>query len=105
VIEEQMSTSTPGGPHQYSLRLFITGMTARSSRAVENVRTMCEELLPGRYELHVVDVYQQPGLASREQIIVAPTLIKKHPLPQRRIIGDMSDRDRLVQGLSLHDRS
>jgi len=85
----------------YVLRLFVTGMTARSSRAVENVRTICDEVLPNRYELKVIDVYQQPALAARDQIIAAPTLIKTLPLPQRRIIGDMSNRQRVLEGLTL----
>ena len=89
-------------PEQYVLRLYITGMTPRAGRAIENVRTLCEEYLPGRYELEVIDVYQQPALAKGEQIIAAPTLIKKLPLPLRRIIGDMSNRDRVLVGLDLN---
>jgi circadian clock protein KaiB len=85
----------------YILRLFITGMTPRAGRAIENVRSLCEEYLDGRYDLEVVDVYQQPALAKDEQIIAAPTLIKKFPLPLRRIVGDMSNRDRVLVGLDL----
>ena len=77
------------------------GMTPRSTRAVENVRTICEEHLHGRYDLEVIDIYQQPTLAKGEQIIAAPTLIKKLPLPVRRIIGDMSNRERVLLGLHL----
>ena len=76
-------------------------MTPRSTRAVENVRTICEEHLQGRYELEVIDIYQQPTLAKGEQIIAAPTLIKKLPLPLRRIIGDMSSTERVLIGLDL----
>jgi circadian clock protein KaiB len=86
---------------QYVLRLYIAGMTHRSARAVENVRNICEELLRGRYDLEVIDVYQQPALAKGEQIVAAPTLIKKLPLPLRRIIGDMSSRERLLLGLDI----
>jgi circadian clock protein KaiB len=96
--------SAADGP-MYVLRLFVTGMTARSSRAVENVRAICDEALPNRYELRVIDVYQQPALAASEQIIAAPTLIKSLPLPERRIIGDMSDRQRVLQSLALPARS
>ena len=85
----------------YVLRLFVTGMTARSSRAVNNLRTICDEYLQGRYELEVIDIYQQPALTKGEQIVAAPTLIKKFPLPMRRIIGDMSNRDRVLLGLDL----
>ncbi len=88
-------------PAHYVLRLYITGMTPRAGRAIENVRAICEEHLEGRYELEVIDIYQQPALAKRDQIIAAPTLIKKLPLPLRRIIGDMSNRDRLLVGLDL----
>ena len=83
------------------LRLYVTGMTPRSIRAVENVRTICEEHLHGRYQLEVIDVYQQPTLAKGEQIIAAPTLIKKLPLPLRKIIGDMSNTERVLLGLDL----
>jgi circadian clock protein KaiB len=83
------------------LRLFVAGMTPRAGRAIENVRNVCEEHLDGRFDLEVVDIYQQPELAKGEQIIAAPTLLKMLPLPLRRIIGDMSDRDRLLMGLDL----
>ena len=86
---------------RYVLRLYVTGLTARSTRAIENLRALCDEHLQGRYDLEVVDVYQQPTLASGEQIIAAPTLIKKLPLPLRRIIGDMSNKDRVLLGLDL----
>jgi circadian clock protein KaiB len=86
---------------RYVLRLYVTGMTPRSTRAVENVRTICEEHLHGRYDLEVVDIYQQPTLAKGEQIIAAPTLVKKLPLPLRRVIGDLSSRERVLVGLDL----
>jgi len=76
-------------------------MTPRAGRAIENVRAICDELLEGRYDLEVIDVYQQPALAKGEQIIAAPTLIKKFPLPLRRMIGDMSNRERVLEGLDL----
>jgi len=86
---------------EYVLRLFVTGMTTRSSRAVNNLRTICDEYLQGRYELEIIDIYQQPALTKGEQIVAAPTLIKKFPLPMRRIIGDMSNRDGVLLGLDL----
>jgi circadian clock protein KaiB len=86
---------------RYVLRLYVTGMTARSSRAVNNLRTICDEYLAGRYDLEVIDIYQQPVLTRGEQIVAAPTLIKKLPLPMRRIIGDMSNRDGVLLGLDL----
>ena len=86
---------------RYVLRLYVTGMTPRSIRAVENVRAICEQHLLGRYDLEVIDVYQQPTLAKGEQIIAAPTLIKKLPLPLRKVIGDMSSAERVLLGLDL----
>jgi circadian clock protein KaiB len=89
---------------QYVLRLYVTGMTPRSIRAVENVRAICEEHLQGRYDLEVVDIYQQPTLAEGEQIIATPTLIKKLPLPLRKVIGDMSSTERVLLGLDLRSK-
>ena len=86
---------------QYVLRLYVTGMTARSARAVKNLQAICDEYLHGRYDLEVIDIYQQPILLKGEQIIAAPTLVKKLPLPMRRIIGDMSNRERVLLGLDL----
>lgn len=85
----------------YFLRLFITGMMPLSMRAIENVKKICEEHLQGRYELEVIDLYQQPHLAQGEQIIAVPTLIRKLPLPSRRVIGDMSKTERVLAGLDL----
>ena len=86
---------------RYVLRLYVTGMTSRSARAVKNLQAICDEYLAGRYDLEVIDIYQQPVLIRGEQIIAAPTLIKKLPLPMRRIIGDMSNRDSVLLGLDL----
>jgi circadian clock protein KaiB len=93
------------GTERYVLRLYITGMTPRSTMAVENIRRICEEHLKGRYDLEVVDVYQKPTLAEGEQIIAAPTLIKKLPLPLRRFIGDMSNTERILLGLDLRPKT
>jgi circadian clock protein KaiB len=86
---------------RYVLRLYVAGMTERSRRAIANLRAICEERLRDRYDLVVIDVYQQPTLAKGEQIIAAPTLVKKLPLPLRRVIGDMSDTKRVLVGLDL----
>jgi circadian clock protein KaiB len=86
---------------KYILRLYVTGMTTRSARAIENLHTFCEKHLAGHYELQVIDVYQQPELARTEQIVAVPTLIKKLPLPLRRLIGDMSDEERVLVGLNI----
>jgi circadian clock protein KaiB len=86
---------------KYVLRLFIAGVTPKSSRAVANIREICERDLEDRYDLEVIDIYQQPALAKGEQIIAAPTLIKKLPLPLRKFIGNMSDSKRILVGLDL----
>ena len=86
---------------KYVLRLYITGMTPNSKRAVENVKKICEQHLQGRYDLEIIDIYQEPGLAEGAQIVAAPTLIKKLPIPLRKLIGDMSDTEKVLMGLDL----
>lgn len=86
---------------RYVLRLFVTGMTPRSTRAIRAVRALCERRLADRFDLEIVDVYQQPQLVQGEQVFATPTLIKYEPAPMRRIIGDMSDTQRLCFGLGL----
>ncbi len=83
------------------LSLFVTGSTPRSARSIFNIRKLCEERLSGRYKLEVIDIYQQPELAREEQIVAAPTLIKKLPLPLRKLVGDLSDQERVLVGLDL----
>lgn len=85
----------------YKLRLFITGSTPRSTRAIANMRKICEENLHGRYDLEVVDVYENPDATKELQVIATPTLIKILPEPLRRIIGDLSDREKVLAGLDL----
>ena len=85
----------------YVLRLFITGTTSRSSRAIANLRRVCEERLQGKYDLEVVDIYQHPAAAREYQILAAPTLVKMLPLPLRRIIGDLANEERVLAGLGL----
>jgi circadian clock protein KaiB len=91
----------PDDPTRYKLRLFITGTTPRSTRAIENMRRICEEKLRGRYDLEVVDVYQNPEATRELQIVATPTLVKILPEPLRRIIGDLSDEERVLAGLDL----
>ena len=86
---------------RYVLRLYVAGLTSRSTRAIENVRAICETHLHGRYELEVIDLYQRPTLAAGEQIIAAPTLVKRLPLPLRRFVGDMSATEKILVGLDL----
>ena len=90
---------------KYVLRLYVAGMTPKSTRAIANVKRICNEHLAGRYELEVIDIYQQPKLAKGEQIIAAPTLIKKLPLPLRRLIGDMSNTEMFLVGIDLKPKN
>ena len=99
--EEFTKSLESTGKEKYVLRLYVTGMTPKSLHAIDNIRKICEENLQGRFELEVVDVYQNPEFARREQIIAAPTLIKKLPLPLRKFIGDMSDKDKIIIGLNI----
>jgi circadian clock protein KaiB len=85
----------------YVLRLYVTGSTPRSARSIFNIRNFCENRLAGRYKLEVVDIYQQPELAREEQIAAAPTLVKQLPLPLRKLVGDLSDQERVLVGLGL----
>lgn len=89
---------------KYLLRLYVTGTTSKSVRAVQNVRRICEEHLPGLYDLEVVDIYKNLPLARGDQIIAAPTLLKRLPQPLRRLIGDMSDEERVLVGLDIRPR-
>lgn len=103
--EEEFSDSASKNNNEaYVLRLYITGMTPNSKKAVQNVKKICEEYLAGRYELEIIDIYQQPALAAGEQIIAAPTLIKKLPLPLKRLIGDMSNTEKVLSGLDLRPK-
>lgn len=86
---------------RYLLRLYVTGTSRNSERAIVNIRKICEDHLQGRYDLEIVDISQQPTLAKGEQIIAAPTLIKHLPLPLRRFIGDLSQTERILVGLDL----
>lgn len=89
---------------RYELRLFVSGQTRRSTLAIANLRRFCEEYLSGRYVLEVIDIYKHPEICAHEQIVAAPTLIKSLPLPLRRLIGDLSDEERVLVGLDLRPR-
>jgi circadian clock protein KaiB len=88
----------------YVLRLYVAGMTPKSTLAVTNIKKICEDHLAGRYSLEVIDLYKRPALADGEQIIAAPTLLKKLPLPLRRFIGDMSNTEKIIVGLDLRPK-
>jgi circadian clock protein KaiB len=93
-----------GDAPRYVLRLYVSGATPRSAEAIANLSEICEERLKGRYDLQVIDIYQQPELASERQIVAVPTLIKQLPLPLRRLVGDLSKEERVLVGLDLLPR-
>jgi circadian clock protein KaiB len=103
-IFEKLLKNTDAIQH-YQLRLYITGTTSRSAQAIANIRSLCEEYLTGHYDLEVIDIYQQPTEAAKEQIIAAPTLVKELPTPPRRLIGDLSNRGKVILGLNLTGKS
>ena len=99
--EEHLSGKDEESSVEYVLRLFITGATPNSVRAVANIREICNKYLAGRYSLEIIDVYQQREMAQKEQLVALPLLLKIHPLPERRMIGDLSDVGKVLQGLGL----
>jgi circadian clock protein KaiB len=100
-LKPKTAARSKGPVTRYVLRLFTTGTTPRSSRAIRNLAEICETNLRGKYVLEVIDIYQEPGRASESDIIAAPTLIKIRPLPVRRIIGDLSDRPKVLLNLEI----
>jgi circadian clock protein KaiB len=92
----------PRARGDYLLRLFVTGASPRSARAIANIKAICENEGCGLYLLEVVDIYQQPELARTAQLLAAPTLVKAMPPPERRLVGDLSDRKRVLSSLGLH---
>lgn len=85
----------------FILRLFIAGSSAVSVRAIKNLQNICDEFLAGRYELDIIDAHQQPLLVKEEDVTAIPMLIKKTPGPKRRLIGDFSDREKVLRGLGI----
>lgn len=102
-MEPSKTEADDGRPYQ--LQLFVTGASVNSVRAITNLKHICETYLAGQYTLEVIDVYQQKQIAEQEQLIALPILIKRLPLPERRLIGDMSDTEKVLIGLGLRHRS
>jgi circadian clock protein KaiB len=101
VTARSLRARKPEVDPEYVLRLFVSGFTSRSQRAIDNLKAICEAHLAGRYRIEVVDLHQSPGLAHDEQIIATPTLLKVRPIPQRRVIGDLSHVERVLHGLDI----
>lgn len=89
---------------KYLLRLFVTGASSRTTAAVANLKRICDEELEGLYDLEIIDVLENPEMAEDERILATPTLIKSLPLPLRRVIGDLSDREKVLLGLEVHPK-
>jgi len=86
---------------EYVLQLFIAGLSPNSVRAITNIREICERYLKGRYDLKIIDIYREPSYAIKEEIIAMPLLIKRLPLPEARLIGDLSDTEKVLKGLDI----
>jgi len=86
---------------EYILRLYVTGASPNSIKAINNIKSICETYLTGKYSLEIVDIYQQAEVARKEQIIALPLLVRKFPLPEKRLIGDMSETEKVLRGLGL----
>lgn len=98
-------SETNDGPDRYLLKLYITGRSPRAERAIANLRRLCKEELEGCYELEIIDVLEHPQLAENDRILATPTLIKQLPPPLRRVIGDLSNRDKVLLGLDVRPRN
>jgi circadian clock protein KaiB len=100
---EEALKSTALRRAKYILRLYVSGSSARSLKAVQNLKKLCEEHLPD-YDLEVIDIYKDPAAARDEQIIAAPTLVKKLPEPLRKFVGDLSNTKKILVGLDVYER-
>lgn len=102
-FEEALKTKTIKRA-KYILRLYVTGSSGRSLRAVHNLKKLCEEYLPDDYDLEVIDIYKNPAAAREEQIVAVPTLVKKLPRPIRKFVGDLSNTQKILIGLDIYQR-
>lgn len=99
--ESRLQTRDTDDNDEYKLQLFVAGASANSVRAIANIKHICEVYLKGNYSLQIIDVHQEKLTAEKEQVIALPLLIKRLPLPERRLIGDMSEREKVIRGLGL----
>lgn len=100
-----MSTETPPAGETWELRLYVAGQTSKSIAALANLRRYCEQYVAGRYQLEVIDLMQHPQLAEGDQILAIPTVVRKVPEPIRKVIGDLSNEERVIVGLDLRPQS
>lgn len=102
---EEIAASGESNPEVWELRLYVAGQSAKSVAALANLRRICEERLPGKYKIEVVDLLEHPQLAKGDQILAIPTLVRKLPQPIRKVIGDLSNEERALVGLQLRPAS
>ncbi len=102
--EYERALAAGEGTEEYNLRLYVSGATAKSLRAIQNIKHLCETRLKGRYSLEIIDVYQQPVRVAEDQIVAAPTLVKELPPPVRKLIGDLSAEEHVLVGLDIVKR-
>lgn len=100
-LENEKLDEVQSDDNHYKLRLFVTGASPNSLKAITNLKFICEKYLKERYSLEIIDIYQDAAVAEREQLVALPLLIKKAPIPERRLIGDMSDYSRVLRGLGI----
>lgn len=100
--QEEVNEETPGR-EPYVFRLYVTGASPNSMRAISNIKKIFSKHLHSGYELEIIDVYQQPAIAKQDNIIALPLLVKKSPLPERRLIGDMSDKEKVLYNIGLQN--
>jgi circadian clock protein KaiB len=98
------TAGAPAGDHGWALRLYVAGETPRAIAALDNLQRLCEQHLAGKYHIEVIDLLRTPRLARDDQIIAVPTLVRKRPRPVRKVIGDLSDTQRVLVGLDLGPR-
>ena len=103
--DEASSADDDGDPGPYHLRLYVAGQTAKSMAAMANLKRVCEEHLPGRYDIEVIDLLLNPQLAAGDQILAIPTLVRKLPAPLKRIIGDLSNTEKVLVGLDIRPKA
>ena len=103
-VERENSSRVPG-QEAWELRLYVAGQTSKSVTAFANLKKICEDHIPGKYTIEVVDLLKNPTLAKGDQILAIPTLVRKLPMPIRKILGDLSDTERVLVGLDLRQRS
>ena len=100
-MDDKSTEETEYGEEVFMLRLFVSGTSPNSVKAINNLKAICESNLAGRYELEIIDIHQQPELVKNDDVAAVPMLIKNLPLPKRRLVGDMSEKDKVLKGLGL----